>query len=129
VSIAINGGVVAGHGISLDIFGDRGTLSARGVRGLGFQMSDIQLFGAQAPDRELKPLAVEPGYDPRIIPEGLTGHQPYPGVEVPRATLVNVANLYRDLASAIGGGVEPSPSFRDGLDLHLLLDRIEAAAP
>lgn len=48
--------------------------------------------------------------------------------EVPRATLVNVANLYRDLAEAIGRDEECSPSFRDGLDLHHLLDRIEAAA-
>lgn len=128
VSIAINGGVVAGHGIALDVFGEQGTLSVRGDSGLGFQMSETQLVGAQAPERKLAP--IDPGFDDEVsaVPIDLEGRQPYPGVEVPRATLVNVANLYRELARAIESGDQPIPSFKEGLELHNLLDRIEAQA-
>jgi len=60
---------------------DRGTLSVRGSRGQGFQMSELQLFGAQAPDTRLAELSVPDGYNTRIIPDGQTGRHPYPGVD------------------------------------------------
>jgi len=128
VSIAINGGVVAGHGVAIDVFGERGALSVRADRGLNFQMGELQLFAAQLPERVLAPLTIPDGYDPHVIPRGQTGRQPYPGVDVPRATLVNVGNLYRELELAIRQERNPSPHFNDGLALHRQLDRIEAAS-
>jgi len=128
-SIAINGGVVAGHGVAIDIFGERGSLAVRGEGSLNFQMAELKLFGAQTPEKTLAPLAIPAGYDPKLIPDGQMGRAPYPGVEVPRATLVNVANLHRDLEAAIREDRRPSPNFDDGLALHRLLARIEAADP
>jgi predicted dehydrogenase len=128
VSVAITGGAVAGNGIAIDVFGDRGTLSLRGDGGLNFQMSELQLFAAQSPTRELAPVEIPSCYDPGIIPADQMGGQPYPGVNVPRATLVNVANLYSELGQAIRDGHDPSPSFANGLRLHQLLAAIEAAS-
>jgi len=128
VSIAINGGVVAGHGIAIDVFGERGALSVRADRGLNFQMSELQLLGAQLPERVLAPLTIPDHYDPAVILPGQTGRAPYPGVDIPRATLVNVSNLYRELEQAIRQDRNPSPNFHDGLQLHRLLDMIEAAS-
>jgi len=44
-------------------------------------MSELQLFGAQAPDTRLAELSVPDGYNTRIIPDGQTGRHPYPGVD------------------------------------------------
>lgn len=126
-SVAINGGVVAGHGIALDMFGEAGSLSVGWDGGLNFQMSELALSGARSPARTLAPIAV-PDDLADVFPAGCRGGRPYPGVEVPRATLVNVANLYRELESAIGERRAPSPDFAAGLSLHRLLDRIEASA-
>ena len=126
-AVAINGGVAAGHGIAIDFFGETGTLSISWPGGLNFQMSELTLSGARAPDRALSPIAVpEDGKSP--IPADIRGGEPYPGVEVPRATLVNVANLYLELEMAIGEGRDPSPGFMTGVTLHHLLDRIVAAS-
>jgi predicted dehydrogenase len=126
-SVAINGGVVAGHGIAIDIFGEAGTLSIGWPGGLNFQMSELILSGARESDRALSPIAVpEDGKSP--IPADIRGGEPYPGVRVPRATLVNLANLYLDLEMAIGQGRDPSPGFGTGVTLHRLLDRIVAAS-
>jgi len=125
-TVQITGGTVAGHGISLDIFGTEGTLSAGWDGGLNFQMSELRLRGARLPQRTLEELAIPEGYDPGVVLADFTGRSPYPGIAVPRATVANVVNLYRDLERAIRSGVTPSPSFADGLSLHRLLDRIEA---
>lgn len=128
VSISIIGGAIAGHGIALELFGEKGTLAVRGDSSLNFQMSELSLSGALAPDRGLRPIALPAGYDPHIIAPGQQGGCPYPGVPVPRATLVNIANLYRDLGAAIMEGRAADPDFGTGLSLHHLLDRIEAAS-
>ena len=126
-SVAINGGVVAGHGIALDMFGDAGSLSVGWPGGLNFQMSELSLSGARSPERSLAPIAV-PDDLALVIPADCRGGQPYPGVDVPRATLVNVANLYLELESAISERRAPSPDFAVGLSLHRLLDRIEGGS-
>lgn len=125
-TVQITGGAVAGHGIGLDIFGTEGTLSVGWDGGLNFQMSELRLSGARPPRRTLEALAIPDGYDPGLVLPDFTGPSPYPGVAVPRATIVNVVNLYRDLERAIRSGGAPSPGFADGLSLHRLLDRIEA---
>jgi hypothetical protein len=90
-------------------------------------MSPLSLRGARAPDRALRELAIPDGYDPMVIPERTAGSSPYPGVSVPRATLVNVANLYLDLADAIRAGGRAMPDFAVGLSLHRVLGMIQSA--
>jgi predicted dehydrogenase len=125
VSISINGGVVAGHGISFEVSGEEGALSIGWSGGLNFQMSELTLRGARLPDRVLQPMSIDDG---SVIPPGFKGRQPYPGVDVPRATLVNVAHLYADMGEAISRRKEPSPDFAVGLELHRLLDAIVSAS-
>lgn len=125
VSIAINGGVVAGHGVAIRIFGEEGSLLISGQGKSNVQMSDLELHGARLPDRVMQPIPVDEG---ALIPPGLTGAQPYPGVDVPRSTLVNVAALYADMERAIRSGDDPSPGFTVGLSLHALLDAIAVSS-
>jgi predicted dehydrogenase len=127
VSALVTGGVVSGHGIELEVFGEEGTLSAGWAGTWNFQMSPLSLRGARAPDRALRELAIPDGYDPMVIPERSSGSSPYPGVSIPRATLVNVANLYLDLADAIRAGGQAMPDFAVGLSLHRVLDMIASA--
>lgn len=124
-TVQITGGAAAGHGISLDLFGTEGALSVGWDGGLNFQMSELRLRGARLPERILEEWPIPDGYDPGLLPADFAGRPPYPGVMVPRATVANVVNLYRDLERAIRSGSDPSPSFADGLSLHRLLDRIE----
>lgn len=128
VSISINGGAVAGFGIELTIFGTEGTFSVYQHGGLNFQMSELFLAGAKAGARVLAPLEVPVGYDPMLFPADYVGRSPYPGVPLPRATLVNVANLYRRLGHAIVGDAPAEPGFSTGVALHDILDRLTAAS-
>jgi len=123
VSIAINGGAVAGFGIELTIFGTTGTLSVHQNSFLNFQMSELSLSGAKA-GAAMAPLEIPPGYDPMLFPVDFVGRSPYPGVPLPRATLVNVANLYRRLATAIADDTALEPNFTTGVAMHQILDRL-----
>ncbi len=128
VSVTINGGTVAGHGIEIRIFGTEGTLAISSPGTFNFQMSELILEGARLPERRLAPLDIPEGYDPGIIPAGFKGRQPYPGVDIPRATIVNVTNLYRRIGKAILEGAPLDPDFATGTDMHRLLDAIERAS-
>jgi predicted dehydrogenase len=128
VSVMINGGAVAGHGIEMKFFGTEGTICVSAPGGLNFQMSELVLQGARRPERQLQVLDIPPGYDPGIIPPGFKGRQPYPGVDVPRATIVNVTNLYQRLGQAIREDAMLEPDFATGTEMHRLLDLIERAS-
>jgi predicted dehydrogenase len=123
VSIAINGGAVAGFGIELTIFGTAGTLSVFRNSFLNFQMSELCLAGAK-PGTPMAALEIPAGYDPMLFPTDFVGRSPYPGIPLPRATLVNVANLYRGLATAIMEDTEVEPDFATGVALHEILDSL-----
>jgi predicted dehydrogenase len=128
VSVMINGGAVAGHGIEMKFFGTEGTISVSAQGGLNFQMSELVLQGARRPERQLQVLDIPPGYDPGIIPAGFKGRPPYPGVDVPRATIVNVTNLYQRLGQAILEDSPMEPDFATGVSMHELIDAIERAS-
>lgn len=128
VSVMINGGAVAGHGIEMTFFGTEGTISVSAQGGLNFQMSELVLQGARRPERQLQVLDIPPGYDPGIIPPGFKGRQPYPGVDVPRATIVNVTNLYQRLGQAILDDSKLEPDFATGAEMHRIIDTIERAS-
>jgi len=123
VSIAINGGAVAGFGIELTIFGTAGTLSIYKNSFLNFQMSELSLAGAKA-GAAMAPLEIPAGYDPMLFPTDFVGRSPYPGIPLPRATLVNVANLYRRLATAIAEDSAVAPDFATGVTMHEILDKL-----
>ncbi len=128
VSVAVNGGVVAGHGIEMKFFGTEGSISVSSQAPLGFQMSELVLEGAQRPERQLSRLEIPADYDTGLIPADFVGRPPYPGVAVPRATVVNVTNLYRRLGKAIVEGAKLEPDFTTGAEMHVLLDAIERAS-
>jgi len=128
VSISINGGAVAGFGIELTIFGTEGTLSVYQHGPLNFQMSELSLAGAKAGARALAPLEIPAGYDPMLFPADYVGRSPYPGVPLPRATLVNVANLYRRLAAAIANDSDVEPNFATGIAMHKIIDSLTTAS-
>jgi predicted dehydrogenase len=128
VSISINGGAVAGFGIELTIFGTEGTLSVYQHGPLNFQMSELSLAGAKAGARALAPLEIPAGYDPMLFPADYVGRSHYPGVPLPRATLVNVANLYRRLAAAIANDSDLEPNFATGVATHKIIDSLTTAS-
>jgi predicted dehydrogenase len=128
VSVIINGGAVAGHGIEMTFFGTEGTISISAKGTLNFQMSELVLEGARLPERRVQPLAIPPGYDSGLIPPDFKGRQPYPGVDVPRATIVNVTNLYQRLGQAILHDARLAPDFATGAEMHNLIDAIECAS-
>ena len=128
VSVIINGGAVAGHGIEIRIFGTEGTIAVSADSALNFQMSELELSGARLPERNLAPLDIPDNLDSAYIGKNLKFRQPYPGVDVPRATIVNVTNLYERIGKAILEDAPLDPDFATGVDLHLLLDRIEKAS-
>ena len=76
VSVAITGGVVAGHDIDLRIFGTDGTLAVSSPGALNFQMGELMLSGARLPERSLAPLDLPAGYDPGVVPAGFEGRPP-----------------------------------------------------
>jgi predicted dehydrogenase len=128
VSVMINGGAVAGHGIEMKFFGTEGTISVSAEGGLNFQMSELVLKGARRPERQLQVLEIPAGYDPGLIPLGFKGRQPYPGVDVPRATVVNVTNLYQVLGEAILNDRPLEPDFATGTQMHQIIDAIVRAS-
>ncbi len=128
VSVIINGGAVGGHGIEMRIFGTEGTISVSADSTLNFQMSELELTGARLPERKLASLDIPANLESAHIGENFKFRQPYPGVDVPRATIVNVTNLYERLGKAILEDAPLDPDFATGADLHLLLDSIEKAS-
>jgi predicted dehydrogenase len=127
-SVIINGGAVAGHGIEMRIFGTEGTIAVFAHGALNFQMSELELSGARLPERILAPLDIPADLESTHIGRNVQFRQPYPGVDVPRATIVNVANLYERIGKAILQDAPLDPDFATGADLHSLLDSIEDAS-
>jgi predicted dehydrogenase len=127
VSVCINGGAVAGLGIELKIFGTEGTIVISGAGAMNFQMSELRLEGARTPARQLSTLEIPPRYDAGLIAADYSGMQPYPNVDVPRATIVNVAALYQRLGAAILNGAALEPDFTTGVQMHALLDAMTQA--
>jgi hypothetical protein len=91
-------------------------------------MSELSLAGAKAGARALAPLEIPAGYDPMLFPADYVGRSPYPGVPLPRATLVNVANLYRRLAAAIANDSDVEPNFATGIAMHKIIDSLTTAS-
>jgi predicted dehydrogenase len=117
VTISIQAGLPRGTGGRLVLQGTEGFLELAGPGSLHFGDAGLRLTGAQG-DAEPQELVVPPAYDP------------VSGV-VEEAAARNVAGLYLKLSDAASRGDDPAalqPSFSTALDLHRLIDEIDAAA-
>ncbi len=117
VSMAIQTGLPKGFGARLELHGTEGVLVVSGGPSLHLSDTLLRLSGAQG-DGQLDALEVPQHY--QTVPDS-----------VPDSPARNVAGLYLTLQDAIERGDDPGvlePSFATAVDLHLVLDEIEAAS-
>ena len=111
-TVQISNTAVAGSGFSLEVYGDRGKLSARS-NGL-LELSLVRLSGAQAGEAE--------GEIP--VPERL--------VEVPGLGLdspaYNIAQLFRNFVRGTRAARDLSPTFAEGARLHRVLEAVDRSS-
>lgn len=107
------GGVDAGTGLSLEIYGTKGVLKVTGAYGHA-QIVDLSLEGSEQAGEPIMPLAV---------PER------YFHTELRQGPAMNVAEMYARLAEDLRGGSRTYPNFDDGVLRHVLVNSVEVLAP
>jgi len=115
VSIHIQGGVKHQTGLTLEIFGDKGTIILTAPASI--QFGSHQLLGAGPTDDKLQKLTIPDSY--YWVPESLKNDT---------GLVLNVAQAYGKFAKDIQEGTSITPSFTDAVKLHQLLDTVEKAA-
>ncbi|MNO12519.1 1,5-anhydro-D-fructose reductase [compost metagenome] len=115
VSVHIQGGVKHQTGLTLEIFGDKGTIVLSAPASI--QFGSHQLRGAGPTDKELHELTIPDSY--YWGPESLKNDSGF---------VLNVAQAYSKFAQDIQEGTSLTPSFTDAVKLHQLLDAVEKAA-
>ena len=117
VSFHLTGGKVNAPGVSFAITGTEGDLLITSNDGLGGLTSGARLYGVQgrANGGVMPELPVPDGYRwvPATVPDGMP---------------LGVAQMYAKLGEAIQAGKPASPSLREGVQLHRLLDAIQRAS-
>lgn len=113
-SVHFRGGVCRGTNLLWEINGTVGDLRVTGWAGL-VEMIDLELFGAQAEEETLQPLAVPSQYD--LAPAGSAS-----------GPAANLTQAYIRLASDIDTGTTSCPSFDDAVKTHRLLDAVSRSA-
>lgn len=111
-SVHYRGGVSRATNLLWEINGTAGDIQVSGANGHG-QIVQLSIKGANADASKLEPLI-----PPAALYEG------WPNTSVAR----NVARLYALLAQDIRSGTRLAPSFRDAVELHKTIDRIERSA-
>lgn len=114
-SIHIQGGVRHQTGLTLEIFGDKGTIVLHAPATI--QFGSYQLQGAGADDTELHELTIPDTY--YHVPEPLKSDA---------GLVLNVAQVYSKFTEDIRNGTSLTPGFAEAVQLHRLLDAIEKAA-
>lgn len=114
VTIDVQAGLPRGLGSRLEIQGSNGVLLIEGKGSLHLADNVLTLSGANGSEG-LHPLEVPASFD--HVPAG-----------VPAGSPRNTAGLYGALAAGLAQGTRAVPDFATALDLHHLLDVIEAAA-
>lgn len=114
-SIHIQGGVKHQTGLTLEIFGDQGTIVLSAPASI--QFGSHQLVGAGPDDKALRELTIPDSY--YSVPETLKDDSGF---------VLNIAQAYRKFAQDIAEGTSLTPSFADAVKLHQLLDAVEKAA-
>ena len=111
-SIHYRGGMSRGTNLLWEINGTEGDIQVTGAQGHG-QIVQLSIHGANGDASELTPL----------IPPA-SAYEGWPDNSVAR----NVARIYALIAQDIREGTRTTPSFRDAVALHELVDAIEKSA-
>ncbi|MDQ0208654.1 Gfo/Idh/MocA family protein [Alkalicoccobacillus murimartini] len=114
-SVHIQGGVKHQTGLTLEIFGDEGTITLNAPASIQFGFH--QLRGANSTDKELQDLSIPDHY--YWVPASLKHDT---------GMILNVAQAHSKFAKDISEGTSSLPTFADAVKLHQLLDTIETAA-
>ena len=114
-SIHIQGGVKHQTGLTLEIFGDKGTIVLSAPASI--QFGSHQLRGAGSMDQELHELVIPDSY--YWVPDSLKNDSGF---------VLNIAQAYRKFAQDVQEGTALTPTFADAVKLHQLLDAVELAA-
>ncbi|MFC6232733.1 hypothetical protein ACFQI7_33695 [Paenibacillus allorhizosphaerae] len=114
-SVHIQGGVRHQTGLTLEIFGDKGTIVL--IAPASIQFGSHQLRGAGPTDKKLHELTIPDSY--YWVPDSLKNDAGF---------VLNVAQAHSKFAKDIQAGTFLTPSFADAVKLHLLLDAVEKAA-
>lgn len=113
--VHVQGGVKHGTGLTIEIFGDQGTLVLSAPATV--QFGSHRLLGAGADDAELRELEIPDSYID--VPDSLKADSGF---------VLNVARAYRKFARDIAEGTSEVPNFGEAVKLHRLLDAIETSA-
>ncbi|MHA6529883.1 Gfo/Idh/MocA family protein [Paenibacillus sp. BAC0078] len=114
-SVHIQGGVKHQTGLTLEIYGDKGTIILNAPASV--QFGSHRLRGAGSGDNELHELIIPDSY--YLVPDSLKND---PGF------ILNIAQAYRKFYQDIKEGTSLTPNFAEGVKLHRLLDAVEKAA-
>ncbi|MFB5676261.1 Gfo/Idh/MocA family protein [Paenibacillus terreus] len=114
-SVHIQGGVKQQTGLTLEIFGDKGTIVLSAPASI--QFGSLQLRGAGPADQELHELTIPDSY--YWVPDSLKNDS---------GLVLNVAQAYSKFAQDIEKGTSFTPGFADAVKLHQLIDTVEKAA-
>lgn len=114
-SIHIQGGVKHPKGVTLEIFGDQGSIVLTAP--MTIQFGSHQLLGAGVGDAELQELTIPDSY--YSVPESLKNDPGY---------VLNIAQVYHKFAQDIQEGTSLTPNFADAVKVHQLIDAIRKSA-
>ncbi|WP_405152335.1 Gfo/Idh/MocA family protein [Paenibacillus sp. FSL K6-0108] len=114
-SVHIQGGVKHQTGLTLEIFGDQGTIVLSAPASI--QFGSHQLRGAGATDNVLRELTIPDSY--YWGPQSLKNDSGF---------VLNMAQAYRKFAQDIQEGTTSAPTFADAVKLHQFLDAVEKSA-
>ncbi|MNP33258.1 hypothetical protein D3C76_1264840 [compost metagenome] len=114
-NVHIQGGVKHQTGLTLEIFGDKGTIVLSAPASI--QFGSHQLRGAGPTDQELHELTIPASY--YWVPDSLKNDAGF---------VLNIAQAYHKFARDIQEGTSLTPNFADAVKLHQLLDAVEKAA-
>ncbi len=114
-NVHIQGGVKHQTGLTLEIFGDNGTIVLRAPASI--QFGSHQLLGAGSTDNELRELTIPDAY--YSGPQSLYNDSGF---------VLNMAQAYRKFAQDIQEDTTLAPTFAVAVKLHQLLDTVEKSA-
>ncbi|RKD75966.1 putative dehydrogenase [Sinobaca qinghaiensis] len=114
-NVHIQGGVKHQTGLTIEIFGDKGTIVLDAPATI--QFGSHQLRGAGPDDSELQELLIPDHY--YRVPDSLKNDAGF---------VLNVAQAHRTFAKDIHEGTSQAPGFAEAVKLHQLLDAVEKAA-
>lgn len=112
VSIHYRGGVSRGTNLLWEINGTDGDIQVTGANGHG-QMVQLSIHGGKGDASRLE-----------LMTPPASFYESWPANSVAR----NVARLYALVAKDIRSGTRSAPTFRDAVELHEVIDRIERSA-